>query len=74
MPHKHQKKVKQKTHKGVAKRFRLTKTGKVKKRTAGRSHVLSKKTRKRKRQMRKSSYLSGAQAKLVRRLLPYGES
>ena len=72
MAKKHQKTKKQKTHKGVAKRFRLTKTGKVKKRTAGRSHILSKKSRKRKRHMRKNSYLNGAQAKLVRRLLPYG--
>lgn len=72
MPHKHQKKGKQKTHKGAAKRFRLTKTGKVKKRTAGRQHILSKKTRKRKRQMRQDGYLTGAEAKLIRRLLPYG--
>ncbi len=72
MAHKHKKNRKQKTHKGVAKRFRLTKTGKVKKRTAGRQHILSKKSRKRKRHMRKDGYLSGAQAKLVRRLLPYG--
>ena len=72
MAKKHQKTKKQKTHKGAAKRFRLTKTGKVKKRIAGRSHILSKKSRKRKRHMRKNSYLSGAQAKLVRRLLPYG--
>ena len=61
-----------KTNKGAAKRFRLTKTGKVKKRTAGRQHILSKKSRKRKRHMRQDGYLSGAEAKLVRRLLPYG--
>ena len=61
-----------KTNKGAAKRFRLSKTGKVKKRTAGRQHILSKKTRKRKRQMRQDGYLSGAEAKLIRRLLPYG--
>jgi large subunit ribosomal protein L35 len=61
-----------KTNKGAAKRFRLSKTGKVKKRTAGRQHILSKKSRKRKRHMRQDGYLSGAEAKLVRRLLPYG--
>lgn len=61
-----------KTNKGAAKRFRLTKKGKVKKRTAGRQHIMSKKTRKRKRQMRQDGYLSGAEAKLIRRLLPYG--
>jgi large subunit ribosomal protein L35 len=72
MGKKGQPKVKLKTNKGAAKRFRTTKTGKIKKRTAGRSHVLSKKSRKRKRHMRSPSYLSGAQAKQVRRLLPYG--
>ena len=61
-----------KTNKGAAKRFRLTKTGKVKKRTAGRQHILSKKSRKRKRHMRQDGYLTGAEAKLGRRLLPYG--
>ncbi len=61
-----------KTNKGAAKRFRLSKTGKVKKRTAGRQHILSKKSRKRKRHMRQDGYLTGAEAKLVRRLLPYG--
>lgn len=61
-----------KTNKGAAKRFRLSKTGKVKKRTAGRQHIMSKKTRKRKRHMRQDGYLSGAEAKLIRRLLPYG--
>lgn len=61
-----------KTHKGVAKRFRLTKSGKVKKRNAGRSHVLGKKTRKRKRNLRQPGYLSAVDEKRVRRLLPYG--
>ncbi len=61
-----------KTNKSAAKRIRLTKTGKMKKRAAGRSHILGKKTTKRKRKLRKSSYLSKADAKKVRRLLPYG--
>jgi large subunit ribosomal protein L35 len=72
MAKKNQPKIKLKTNKGAAKRFRTTKTGKIKKRTAGRSHVLSKKTRKRKRHMRSPSYLTGRQVKRVRRLLPYG--
>ena len=61
-----------KTNKGARKRFRLSKTGKVKKRTAGRQHILSKKSRKRKRKLRRPDYLAGPNAKLVRRLLPYG--
>ena len=61
-----------KTNKSVAKRFRITKTGKLKKRSAGRSHILGKKTRKAKRKLRKSSYVSSVDAAKVRRLLPYG--
>ena len=61
-----------KTNKGAAKRFKITKKGKVKKRTSGRGHILGKKSRKRKRQMRKSGYLSAQDARKMRRLLPYG--
>lgn len=61
-----------KTKKGVAKRFKITKTGKVKKRSANRGHILSKKTPKRKRKLRRSSYLTPMDAKKVRRMLPYG--
>lgn len=61
-----------KTNKSVAKRVKITKKGKIKKRKAGRSHILGKKSRKRKRKMRKSSYLSSADEKRIRRLLPYG--
>jgi len=60
-----------KTNKGTAKRFRLTKTGKVKRAMAGKSHILTKKSRKRKRKLRKSKGLDGAGAKLIKRLLPY---
>jgi large subunit ribosomal protein L35 len=61
-----------KTNKSAAKRFKITKTGKWKKRSANRGHVLGKKTRKRKRQLRKSSYLSAVEVKKLRRMLPYG--
>lgn len=61
-----------KTNKGAAKRFKITKTGKIKKRSAGRGHILGKMSRKRKRNLRKSSYLSPADEKLIRRLMPYG--
>jgi len=61
-----------KTNRALYKRLRLTKSGKLKKRSAGRQHILGKKSRKRKRKLRMSSYLSGGDAKKLRRLLPYG--
>ena len=61
-----------KTHRGAAKRFRMTRKGKIKKRNAGRGHILGKKARKRKRHLRHPGYLSQSSAKVIRRLLPYG--
>jgi len=61
-----------KTNRSAAKRFRTTKTGKLKKRCASRGHILGKMSRKRKRQLRASSYVSSADEKRIRRLLPYG--
>lgn len=61
-----------KTNRAAAKRFRLTKTGKIKKRSAGRGHILGKMSRKRKRNLRQSGYVSSADSKKIRRLLPYG--
>ncbi|MBZ0167307.1 MAG: 50S ribosomal protein L35 [Candidatus Omnitrophica bacterium] len=61
-----------KTNKSAAKRFKVTKSGKLKKRSAGRGHILGKMSRKAKRKLRKSSYVSGADSKKIRRLLPYG--
>ncbi len=61
-----------KTRKGVAKRFKITKSGRIKKRSANRGHLLSKRSTKRKRRLRKSGYLSRAEEKKIRRLLPYG--
>ena len=66
------KKGKLKTNKSAAKRLRMTKSGLLKKRSAGRQHILGKKSRKHKRQLRKNSYLSSTDAKRIRRLLPYG--
>ncbi len=60
-----------KTNRSAAKRFKRTKTGKLKKRSAGRGHILGKKTRKRKRQLRHSSYLSKEDQKKIEKLLPY---
>jgi large subunit ribosomal protein L35 len=61
-----------KTKKGAAKRFKLTANGKVKKKKAYKSHILTKKSGKRIRQLRKDDYLAGTDAKNVRRMLPYG--
>ena len=61
-----------KTRKAVAKRFRITKSGKVKRMKAGRSHILTKKSRARKRHLRKSGLVSSSFLKRVKRQLPYG--
>lgn len=61
-----------KTNKGAAKRFRLTKSGKVRRGRAGKSHILTKKSRKRKRNLGRISGLNGAGTSLIKRLLPYG--
>ncbi len=66
------KKMKLKTKKAATKRLRMTKSGLLKKRNAGRQHILGKKTRKRKRQLRKDGYISATDAKRIWRVLPYG--
>ena len=59
-----------KTHKATAKRFSLTKSGLVKLNHTNRRHKLGLKTAKRKRQLRKTGYLSDSMAPTVRTLLP----
>jgi large subunit ribosomal protein L35 len=53
-------KTKHKTKKAVAKRFRLTKKGKLKRSSTGRGHLLGHKSRKRKRHLRRGGYVSAA--------------
>ena len=60
-----------KTHRGAAKRFSLTKSGKVKMNRSFRRHILTKKTTKRKRQLRKQAYCSAANAAVIKKLIPY---
>lgn len=60
-----------KTHRGAAKRFSLTKSGKVKRAKAFKSHILNKKTTKRKRNLRKATFISAVEAKNVKLLIPY---
>ncbi len=62
---------KQKTHKASAKRFSFTKTGRVKRGCAYKSHLLTGKTTKRTRRLRKGAYTTATEAKIIRRLLPY---
>jgi large subunit ribosomal protein L35 len=60
-----------KTHRGAAKRFKATGKGRLKHKQPYHSHILTSKTAKRKRQLRQAVYLSGAETKSLRRLLPY---
>lgn len=63
---------KMKTNRAARKRFRLTATGKVRRNRANKSHILTKKDRKRKRHLRQSTIVNAANKKNVARLLPYG--
>ncbi len=58
-----------KTHRGAAKRIKKTAGGKLKRYRAYSSHILSKKTTKRKRHLRKSTLISPADEKVVARML-----
>jgi len=60
-----------KTHRGAAKRFRKTGTGKFKRTHAYTSHILTKKSAKRKRNLRKNALIARADQKKVERMLPY---
>jgi large subunit ribosomal protein L35 len=56
---------KQKTHKGIKKRFKLTASGKAKHRKAFRGHKLSHKNAKRKRQLRQDNVVTGVRAEMI---------
>lgn len=60
---------KQKTHKGAAKRFKVSANGKVLRHHSETSHILTKKTTKRKRALRKAAVVSPAFEKTVKKLL-----
>ena len=63
--------MKLKTHKGAAKRFKLTATGKVKRRHSFARHILTKKATGRKRKLSKAVIASDADTPTIRRMLPY---
>lgn len=56
---------KQKTHKGMKRRFKVTASGKAKHRSAFRGHLLSHKSGKRKRNLRNSGIVDGADARQI---------
>jgi large subunit ribosomal protein L35 len=61
---------KMKTNRGTAKRIRQTGRGKLRRMRANKSHILTKKTTKRKRRLRSSTLVSPADVRKLRRLLP----
>ena len=62
---------KMKTHRGAAKRFKITGSGKFKRYNAYKSHILEKKSPKRKRKLRKATLISKSDQKRITKLLPY---
>jgi len=60
-----------KTHSGAKKRFKLSKNGKVMRAQAYTSHILNKKTRKRKRNLRGTTVADVTNVTQVKRLIPY---
>ena len=60
-----------KTHRGAAKRFKVTGSGKIKRKKAYKSHILTKKNAKRKRSLGKMTLVDSADMKRVDRMLPY---
>ena len=61
-----------KSHSGAKKRFRFSATGKIKYKRAGARHLLAGMSSKRGRFLRKAGQLSGADVKVIRKMLPYG--
>ncbi|MTI79704.1 MAG: 50S ribosomal protein L35 [Firmicutes bacterium] len=59
-----------KTHRGAAKRFKRTGTGKIRRKHAYTSHILGKKSPKRKRNLRKSAIVHSSDAQRIDKILP----
>lgn len=62
---------KMKTHRGAAKRFKVTGTGKIKRFSGYKSHLLTGKPAKRTRRLRKSSLVSASEYDRMKKLMPY---
>ncbi len=63
---------KMKTNRGAAKRFKKTASGGIKCGQSHRRHILTKKSTKRKRQLRKAAMIHGSDVRMVSRMMPYG--
>ncbi|MBQ5959668.1 MAG: 50S ribosomal protein L35 [Firmicutes bacterium] len=62
---------KMKTKRAAAKRFEVTGTGKLKRFKAYKSHILTKKTTKRKRNLRKATMMDATNERVMKKVLPY---
>ena len=60
-----------KTHRGAAKRFKVTGSGKIVRRKAGGNHILTKKSSRRKRALKKDALVREAEKKNIKQLIPY---
>lgn len=60
-----------KTNRSAAKRFRITSGGKIKRSKAYRSHILTKKSTKRKRNLRQTGQVDKTNVAAIKRLIPY---
>ena len=60
-----------KTHRGAAKRFSFTKSGKIKRGKAYKSHILTKKDTKRCRRLRSTTYADATTEATIRKMIPY---
>ena len=62
---------KMKTNRAAAKRFKVTGTGKLKRMKANKSHILTKKSSKRKRDLRTSTMTDKTNEQVMKKILPY---
>lgn len=60
-----------KTHRGAAKRFSVTKSGKIKRAKAFKRHLLNGKSTKRTRNLRHATYVAASEEKNIKQLIPY---
>ena len=60
-----------KTNRAAAKRFKMTGTGKLKRNKAYKSHILTKKSTKRKRNLRQAAITDATNVKNMKKILPY---
>ena len=63
--------LKLKTHRGAAKRFKVTGSGKIVRRKAGGNHILTKKSSRRKRALKKDAMVHETDKKNIKQLIPY---